>query len=482
MSTPPLLVVRYRNGSAQVGRLLGGTTFKQIGSDLPAGAESTTSITSMSNCRAVQFKNKIYAFQRDRIYQFDDGTADDWVEVHQTAVHDPTAGFGFHSGIHVLQINDVPTMVAFYRGSVANFLQALHSTDGTSWTLFDTGTLTGSNVVGRSFVFRNNVYIWFNSLTIPGLLKYDPISKVATILTADPTWAPGFSKDFCVFDGELYGMGPITSGNNANFSLKKLIGSQFAQVQTLSGNHLTADQNQRLSGSILFSDGVNMYAFLPGRDGATSPGTTAVQLAPNGATFIETQISVQVLPASVRPPIGERQFWHSFLDNDTDPENPNITIWSQVPDGDSSYNAWQWNGPSLLMTNLGPGPDAGLALPHTKDGGGEYVFTQDEPNVEIISVTPAIDTQTVSFVVYSPNPTDMLKIRFWFDDGETFARTSAMLIGPVTGGGVLSSDTTGDYVDGVLADGVTIHTVTWDIVSDGLAKGDPVILMPAIFI
>jgi hypothetical protein len=232
MSTPPLLVTRYRNGAAQVGRLLGGTTFKQIGNDLPGGVESTTALNSMTNCRAVQFQNKIYAYQQDRIYQFDDGTADDWVEVHQAVSQDSTAGFGFHSGIHVLQVNDVPTMVAFYRNTPNFDLQALHSTDGTTWTLFDTNTSTGTNIVGRSFVFRNNVYIFFHHTASPGLLKYDPIAKTAIFITADTLWPAGISKDFCVFNGELYGLGPNSTGTDANFSIKKLVGTVLHSVLT----------------------------------------------------------------------------------------------------------------------------------------------------------------------------------------------------------------------------------------------------------
>jgi hypothetical protein len=480
MSTPPLLVTRYRNGSAQVGRLLGGTTFAQLGNDLPAGVEGTTSTTSMTNCRAVQFKNKVYAYQKDRIYRFDEGTTNDWVEVHQAVSQDTTAGSGFHSGIHVLQINNIPTMVAFYRNTPNFDLQALHSTDGITWTLFDTNTSTGTNLVGRSFVFRNEVYIWFNSATIPGLLKYDPIAKVATVLTSDGGWVIGFSKDFCVFNGELYGIGPTNIGNDQPFELKKLVGSQFTTVQTLSSAHKTFAGGYADSSIVLFSDGVNMYAFIPGKDVSSSDGTTAVQLAPNGATFTETDISASVLPTSVRPPSGGVHFWHCFLDNDTDPENPDITIWSQVPNGTSAYNAWQWNGPNSLITDIGPGPNAGLALPHTKDGGGEYVWTPGEPNIEITDISPNIDSQTISFIAYSTEATGIFKARFWYGVGEGFAKTAATLIGPVNGGGVLSTDTIGDFVDDIVADGVTVHTVIWDVVTDGFVKGASTILMPTI--
>jgi hypothetical protein len=482
MSTPPLLVTRYRNGAAQVGRLLGGTTFKQIGNDLPVGVESTTALNSMSNCRAVQFENKIYAYQKDRIYQFDDGTANDWVEVHQAVSQDTTGGSGFHSGIHVLQINDVPTMVAFYRNTPNFDLQALHSTDGTTWTLFDTNTSTGTNIIGRSFVFRNNIYIFFHHTSSPGLLKYDPVAKTAIILTVDSLWPAGISKDFCVFNGELYGLGPNSTGTDANFSIKKLVGNQFVQVQSFGAAFRTHADSDTNAGHCLFTDGTDMFAFMSGKNGSLQVGSTAIRLVPNGAVFTESDITTPVVPPSLRATSSQNHRWHSFLDNDTDPENPIITIWTQAPDGDGSFNAWQWNGYALPMTNLGPGPAAGMALPHTKDGGGEYVFTQDEPSVEITSITPAIDSQTVSFIVYSPNPTSALKVRFWYDAGETFAKTSATLIGPVTGGGVLSSDTTGDFVDDVSGDGVTIHTVRWDIVADGLTKGSPTILMPAIFL
>jgi hypothetical protein len=483
MSTPPpLLVVRYRNSSAQVGRLLGGITFKQIGSDLPVGVESTTSTTSMTNCRAVQFQNKIYAYQKDRIYCFDEGTIGDWVEVHQAVSQDSTAGFGFHSGIHVLQVSGVPTMVAFYRNTPNFDLQALHSTDGTSWTLYDTNVSTGSNLIGRSLVFRNQVYIWFNHSVDVGLIRYDPTNpSTGTILTdAAGDWEPGFSKDFCVFNDELYGVGQkVGTAGQQNHRLKRLVGDEFILAATLTGRN--SDPSDTNAAFCLFTDGINMYAFTPGRNsGGTQRGTIADQLAPNGASFIVTQITSTVIPSHLDPISEDTHRWFSFLDNDTDPDDPTITIWSQSPTGVNAYVAYTWNGPGAAMTTLGTGPAEGLALPHSKDGGGEYIWTSGEPSVEIIDTSPDVDSQTVSFIAYSSEVTGTFKVRLWYDGEETFAKTSATLMGPVTGGGSLGSDTTGDFVDEVVADGVTVHTVVWDVVADGFAKGSSVILMPTI--
>jgi hypothetical protein len=311
-------------------------------------------------------------------------------------------------------------------------------------------------------------------------VRYDPGTNTATAITVDANWPVGITKDYCVFNNELYGIGPNSSGTDSTFSIKRLVGNQFVQVQTLSTQHRTHQDSDLNAGHCLFTDGTDMFAFMSGKDVTLNIGSTAVRLVPNGATFTESNITIPVVPPSLRIISSPNHYWHSFLDNDTDPENPAIIVWTQAPSGVSDYNAWQWNGYNAAMTNLGPAGAAGIALPHTKDGGGEYIWTQGEPSVEITDISPSVDSQTVSFIAYSSEVTTTFKVRLWYSGGEDFAKSPATLIGPVTGGGVLGTDTTGDFIDDVTADGVTVNTVVWDVVADGFAKGSQVILMPAI--
>ena len=477
MSIPPLLITRYRNGSAQVGRLLGGVTFAQIGTNLPAGAETSSYTETWSNARAVQFGNTLFAYQANKIYRFD---GNDWVVVHTTTSPFASDNFAWHSGLHLVQISGVLTLVAVYVNT-ANVLNATHSTDGVTWTDYTT-TLTTSTTenIGRSIVFRNDIYISINSQTFSSISKYDTSSNTATELSVDAGWSIGFAKDLCVFNGELYGIGAQSTNANDPMHFKKLVGSQFVNVLTFSTAHRTNTESDHGSAHLLFTDGVKMYAFMPGVNAGGAIGTTAAELTPNGSGgFTSVDITTTVIPVGFRPvgPPGTR--WWSFMDNDTDPGNPTIYIWSQTPNGDSAYNAWKWNGPSAAMTNLGVGPASGIALPHTKDGGGEYIFTLNEPSIEIVNIEPSLNSQIVSYIVYGDEFTGGIKIRLWFDDEEIFARVSGTLLS-ATGGGTIGADSVGDYVDDVVGDGITVHTVEWDVIADGLARGDTAVVMLAI--
>ena len=483
MSVPPLLVTRYRNGSAQVGRLLGGVTFAQIGSNLPVGAENVLTIGAMTTARAVQFLGKIYAYQRNKVYQFDDSpTVNDWVEVH-SVTNQQVQITGIHSGLHVVQISSVPTLVAVYRTNAPqDKLSAIHSVDGVTWVNYDTAhTSDSTNYIGRSLVFRNDIYIHWNNAGLVGIVKYDTSANTATELTRDNLWVLGNTKDLCAFDGELYGLATNSSADGASFGLKKLVGSQFVTVHNFTtALHRTYTDSDVNAGHLLFTDGVNLYAFMTGREGPGNViGTTAAKLVPDGiGGFTSTDITA-VLPAGLAPPGGIATRWWSFMDNDTDPNKPRIYIWSQTPNGDSAYNAWKWNGPNIAMTNLGVGPATGIALPHTKDGGGEYIFTPNEPSIDIVDIEPSLDSQIISYIVYGDELTGGVRVRFWFDDDEIFAGIPVTLLS-TTGGGTIGTDSVGDFVDDVVADGITVHTVEWDVVADGLARGDAVVVMPAI--
>ena len=478
MSIPPLLVTRYRNGTAQVGRLLGGITFAPIGTSLPAGAETSTAIQTWTNSRAVQFQNSIFAYQANKLYKFDG--VSDWDLVHTTSSQFATGNFAWHGGLHVVQISGVPTMVAVYTNT-GNVLSATHSTDGVTWTdYFTTLTTSTTEFIGRSFTFRNDIFIAINSQTPTSLSKYDTATNTATETTSDALWVLGFAKDFCVLNGELYGLGAQATGVNNLMHVKRLVGSQFVNAHTFSAAHRTSSIHSASdSGHLLFTDGTNLYAFIVGVNSGSITGTTAAKLVPDGDGFIYTDITDIVIPVGLKPTGPTQTRWWSFMDNDTDPSNPSIFIWSQTPTGESSHNAWRWNGPAAAMTNLGVAPAAGMALPHSKDGGGEYIFTPNEPSIEIVNIVAGPDSQIVSYVVYGSDISSGIKVRLWHDTAETFAREPGTLLS-TTGGGLIDTDSVGDFIDDVMPDGVTVHTVEWDVIADGLTRGDAAIVMLAI--
>ena len=133
----PLLAVRARNAAeAQVVRLVfGPSSFSEfpLGDSLgPGTIETPVAYENRTHSTVLQFGNKVYCYQEDKIHCLDpaDPTGD-WNVVY-TALAQSTANPARHTGLHVIAINRVPALIAAY-ASTSNDVRIMTSLDGVTW-------------------------------------------------------------------------------------------------------------------------------------------------------------------------------------------------------------------------------------------------------------------------------------------------------------------------------------------------------------
>ena len=240
----------------------------------------------------------------------------------------------------------------------------------------------------------------------------------------------------------------------------------------------------------MFTDGTDMFVIAVGDNGASNGNWCfRFQLSDGpGSTLTSTQIGSTVLPSYLRPGgvngNADEFRWYSFLDNHTDPQNPCIHLWVQDDDNTQTgnYSYYRWNGPNAMISTGYPGPNAGLALPHTKCGGGERIWSPQQANIEIVSRAPIENGQCFSFKVYGDAGTVVKRVRFFYGlDHEAATNPVSIRVGSVCGGGaILGVDSVGDYIDEVIADGTTIYNFVWETVEDGVQDSDYALIMPVV--
>lgn len=479
MVAPPILTARFRNGTISVGRLLGGTTFSQIGNTF-SSAEAPGAYDLVATNRAIQFRDGLYVYQRDEIRKFNSGTSD-WDVVHTLTNQNTTEGFSTHIGLFILNVNDTPRLYALYTNTSIQ-LQAAYSEDGTSWTDEATTGVTATQNVGRGNSRRINntiISLWSDRSVI-----YTPTTNSAVSILLPGGSGTTSAADICVYNGRTFLIaldGSTSTGIPKLYELSAGAWNDVGVVFTNIGNGTNNEANSRFC---LFTDSTDLFVLMCQNDEAISTaqsGTLAFRLQDNGmGGFTPTNITTSVVPASIRAGTGtniETHRWFAFTDNETDPDNPSIYIWFLNDDSTGSYSYFEWNGPAALMTPGNIGPAHGLALAETRDGGSEYIFTSGELSVEITDVTPIVGGIRLSFRAYGdPGPDDKI-VTFRFNAEGFTPDVICTLTGTATGGVAVR---VGNTVEDVDADGTTIYTVDWNASANGIVVGDSVGIYPFI--
>jgi len=490
MASPPFLAVRNSNGSnAQVGRLLGGTTFTQVGNNLSATMETPTSYYSNPCNRAIQFGDSLYAIHQNQVYKLSSPWTT-WSSVKTLSIIS-TQGYSLHTGFHVVDNAGVPTLVILYADSSSSDGAAAYSTDGSTWT--ETGSLTtstiSSNRFGRSYVYRNSVF-WTKDGTSK-VIQFD-ISSVSmteyTTLGGSSVPNPG-GAGMCAFENELYLVSYDGTAASDEAWLYKLSGGAFVSVQRV-GTTAPSVLNQlrwehRYGGAALFPDAGKLYCIISGRNGVTSrSGANCFELTPSGSTFTETYRSETVIPASLRTTdangtitdgIGEEFRWYVGIDNETSPTSPAIYLWFLNDDNGGNWSYYEWNGPTTLLSSGSSAGSVGLAMPQFTEGGGARYWTSGENHVEIVSTGIGSGGALITFKAYGGGTGKT--VQFYRNGDEEAPDAQATLTGTATGG---SATRSGNTVTGVAADGSTSYTIVWDFFTDNFGIGDNYNLMPAI--
>ena len=192
-------------------------------------------------------------------------------------------------------------------------------------------------------------------------------------------------------------------------------------------------------------------------------------------------------PGAPDPLSDLRSAWE--VDTETDPFNPLSYLWISVNNG--AWARYQFNGISTPMTVLGTGGDRGIALSHNPQGGGEYFYggsTTIAPAYHVEEAAAPVPLNNASRIFLrgkiidetggAPTPTDE-QVGIYFNKlkGPTADVLGTILnVAKVSGPG--NAPTLNANKITMTFDNVSIYSVEWQAVTDGLVDQEQHLMMP----
>jgi len=219
----------------------------------------------------------------------------------------------------------------------------------------------------------------------------------------------------------------------------------------------------------------------------------------NNDTTARFNISEQNLIGAIVPPslqapggldpLGDVHF-SIEVDTDTDPTAPITYIWICV--NNSIWTRFLYNGVGAALTALGSGGGRDIALSHNPQGGGEYFFdptTTLLPGYHIEEAAPPQPLNNASKVFLrgfiidetngAPTPTDETVGLYYGLTGPTCTNLATITdVVLVSGPGNASPTIVANKIVGMTFDNLSIYSVKWQAIADGLVDQETHIMMP----
>jgi hypothetical protein len=492
MAISPYLAVRAigNAGVCQPGRVVNGNNFIPLGNGFngtvsgggtsgdPAGLglEVQNFAVNYGNdgSRIVQWGDDIFLWQQNRIRQYNPAT-EDWDIVHTVTDQEDAQNWNYHTGLHFMHAADgSPLLVG---------LAARQSTTGVVRLKYD-GSTWNSAVITAAFNMENSrrgIAVFQNQLyrsNGANIVRYDPITDLIVNQVATTGALSGEYTDMIVFDNRLW---HINQGNTGD--IHELVGGSWVNRSNL------LPSNNDNSPSFFEKDG-KLYV-LSATDSGTFDGWRLHRFNDNPWSGL-TDITSTVLPDEIRdesPTDPAVSYWtttrsHVVVDQDSDPENPRVLLLIGTASGAfNTITAWEFIDDTQKLVKFPGGNLTGeMLFPHNNWGSGSYHWTPNELNAHIVGTRAVQLGEEIEFIAYGDPGSPDKKVRIYFSNEQENANSPATLlsVGPLTTGVSIGTDTRGDYVSGVDADGSTVYTVVRDIDADLALVGQRQVLMPYI--
>lgn len=490
MAIPSIYIAKITSGAIQVAELVGGGTINQIGTNLNTTTAESLSISSINSNRVVEYRGEIFVLIDDNttlggveVWGYNRGTTT-WTSRQLVTIGEPL-------GLFVVNTSSVQRLVAL--GKQGTDIHMYTTDNGSSWTDRGTfGLLATSLNTGPIIEFNNKLYL-------PGLSggvriqEIDPVGITATeIIPPFTGGAVGDAcVDFCVFNDRLFILTPgtVNAGfTGSDWQLYEFVGGNFIlNTDITTDNRLGAiaqSSNVREGQASLFQDPSTGRLIAVcngfGSTGALdNTGSVAFELTPSGSSFTVSDITNTVIPAGLRPGargssanhISDR--WLCYVTNETTPSTPEVFLFFTAgPAPGTGFTTYTWNSVGSVMTNLATGPSTDYAMPHQKFGGGGRINRGSGNQCEIELGTPVSGAYRISYRVYGTVASQT--VRLYYDLNQDIPSTQATISAQTGGGGIGG----GNSVTGVTGDnGVTLFTLDWNLVADGVTNGDLAHLM-----
>jgi hypothetical protein len=487
--TPYLAIRAIGNaGLVQPGRVIGGNNFIPLGNPF-SGLENTTLTTTQAQDqqKIVQFENELFCWQQNSIRRYNPIT-ENWDIVYTVSAQDTSGQYGYHSGLHFMHDkNGFPILIGIADHNTSSIhIRVKYGPDAFGvyqWTqinLTNTGTAETSNK--GIAIYQNQLYKTIGNTLI---LRYDPTTDLAIQQTLANAQLGTFTTytDMIVFQNRLFHIGQGNGG-----TIHELIGGAWHHVRTYTGGLSSASPS-------FFEHKGKLY-FLYGEISGTEDGWRLFELTnlDTGAAAVRDS----VIPINWRYNSGTERGapntsapnWfgdsrsYVVIDQETDPANPRCLILIGSALGFwNTMTAFEFiDGTTPMIEFAGGNLTGEMQYPHNNFGSGAYHWTSGQLNVQIEDVRIISNTEEeIDFVAFGDPGAEDKRVRIYYDNlQELPTQPITMISTNPTSGTVIMTDTEGDFVDGVDADGVTVYTVVRDFAADGAVIGQQEVLMPHI--
>lgn len=487
-----ILWVANRSGTEpQVYRVVGATP-AALGDPLPTTSVVETG-TALDDCffanRAIQFRNNVYAAAVDGVYRKNDALTlgGPWSQVHAfTNMAAPGQDFHIH-GPYQIVVGAVPMLYVIWPANASNTSWNASLLNGNTGLWSDVGVQVSvshatDQVFSKPIVYRNVIYIPYSG----GILTFDPGAGTFGNVALGALESPA-NAGVCVFNDRLLLIGRESGAGN--LALFEIVSGSIVKLIDVTGFTTTHAAGATEHKHVLTPSPTGQFLYAVVNTAQGGIGSSFLKFIDTAGTIsLDSDITNPVVPASLRPGSGAiTNRWSAFYDQETTPGTAALQLFFSA-DGavGSTVTSYRFVDEATVLTNEDTGASAGWALVESTVGGGERIFTPGELHIELVENLAVSTGEALRFIAWGdPGAVDK-NVEIYFNTQSEVPLAPITLLGPpvVVSGPAATPTLNGglNRLEDVEADGVSIYEIVWDIVADGVGRGDRAQLVPRIYV
>lgn len=488
MAPPQQIIVKLFNAgvNAQAWRLLNGTTLSsQLDSDIVTIANETTSTVRRRANAFLEFRDRGHTniWRQDYFLTSSGGSwtaggADNNVQENQK------------TGLHLIHPNGIPTIAFLYRRRTTG---DMHHRTMTSTTFSSSAPIRtnpgGPNGIGIAVPYRDALFWCFRVNGVITVASYDFTALSWTDYNF-ANFSSSSADDLVVHKNRLFWVGVIDDSTTANYQLRIQDGASFNVAATLSDVEMGTSKSG--GGPCMFTDPAtgDLIAIIPGNNTSPVPEEKVIRIqsATTSPTVSDITSSTQLaIYQAGGGSVSSTSTWYCHVDVDTSPTSPVVYLYRLSGPGHTggSWKAYQWNGISSTMTDLGAisaAFDNDFVVSHRRYGGGNISPAQIDGASRVAMegnpIEEAGGLMKREFRVWGTGP--VINAKVYFSPDEQAPNTEATLSSIAVESGspattpTLSSNTINNITPD---DGATLYSFTWRASLDGITEGQGYTLM-----
>lgn len=455
-----------------------------------ASATSLTLITSFTGAStsglSLYTKVLLVAWIRQELYTYDGSV---WILRYTLSPTMDTSYTNIHSGLYIVPISGVRTIVGFYTSSSGQW-KKISSADGITWAVTADLGGQGDPHLENEIMFNNVFYCGGSTNGSPGGGPFAAYSIDASSNTFS-TYALGNitgvnGRCFCAFNNVLYMIAWNATGVGATlgFWLYALSAGAFTPVVRIAGQPSSPTATSTVP--TMFAPGNGKIYSMTITYNGTNTGILVNEITPAGLSSTTSDISSTVLPSSLQypnnPSNASTMRFESLVETETSPTSPTTHIWIMTTYTGVAKNYYMWNGNATLIGNGGVANDSGgdvsMSLPSISTGAGEYIWNPNDFDISITAVSASTNGENIDFILFGPLGNESKTVKIYISGGDIDKTLGTLSTPSIVSGPATTPTLTSGYLTNVTADGgtanPTIYRVRWEGVTDGYSNNQKV--------